>query len=157
MKPSISRSWRFNKLCKILASDVVKGILQNQNYSVTGINWHIGVTLFCKKCNDTFVFSAKEQQHWYETLKFWADSVPIECQDCRGVTRSIVILNKRLSKVLVVNSMQINDYIEIVDIASGLISNGVAIGGKLAQKIRMAAKKLNSVDAKKLLIKLQTI
>ena len=155
MKPSISRSWRFNKIRSVIASDVLQGNPDNQNYSVLGINWHIGVELFCKKCSRTFIFSAKEQQRWYETLKFWADSVPNECKECRGINRSIVILNKRLSKVLAIKSMQMNDYIEIIDIATGLIDNGVTIGGKLAQKVRMAAKKLNSVSANKILIKLQ--
>lgn len=106
-----------------------------------GISKHIGVKLKCRKCKCIFDFTAKEQVHWYEVLQFWADSVPVECAECRGITRSIVNLNKRLSKVLSVSKMDIDDYNEITDVAMGLLGNGLKIGGRLAQKIRMAAKR----------------
>ena len=148
MKPTISRSWRFNKITEVITSDILQGNPENQYFTVSGIDWHIGVKLVCAKCSKTFVFSAKEQQNWYENLKFWADSVPIECRNCRAAKRSIINLNKRLCKVLSVKSMQISDYNEIVDVAFEMISSGVVIGGRLAQKIKMASKKVDSLDAK---------
>jgi hypothetical protein len=138
---TISRPWRFRKIVQTLSSDVLPGNTQEQNFSVVGITQHIGVILECKNCRNYFTFSAKEQQHWYEELKFWADSVPIECDDCRGKTRAVVILNKRLSKVLAKEPKSLIDYNEITDIAAGLNHNGVKLGGRLAQRIRMAAKR----------------
>jgi hypothetical protein len=138
---SISRPWRFRDTIEIVRSDVIKGDVFKQNYTVVGITNHVGVKLKCSKCKCDFYFSAKEQVHWYETLKFWADSVPVECVECRGVSRAICNLNKRLSKVLNVKNMDIKDYNEIVAVSMGLFSNGVMFGGRLAQKIRMAAKR----------------
>ena len=37
----------------------------------------------CSDCDRDYVFSATEQRHWYETLKFIPDSVPNQCVACR--------------------------------------------------------------------------
>jgi len=138
-----SRSWRFNEDTKIIENDIIAGNEAHQNFSVIGIKNHIGVIINCKKCGIAFPFTAKEQQHWYEKLKFWADSVPIHCKKCRGIVRGIVALNKRFSRVLGLKKFDKEDYKEIVDVAVGLLGNGVSIQGRLAQKVRMAAKRSN--------------
>jgi gamma-glutamyl-gamma-aminobutyrate hydrolase PuuD len=140
-RPTLSRPWRFGNLHEINRSDVLPGQSGAQNYTVVGIQWHIGVILRCKKCRKTFEFTAEEQRHWYEKLRFWADSVPVECFECRGASRTIVNFHKRLSKVLATKEMTIGDYNEIVAIAEGLLLQGVQLSGRLGQKIRMAAKR----------------
>jgi len=136
-----SRPWRFNEDTKIIENDIIAGNEAHQNFSVIGIKNHIGVNIKCKNCGIAFPFTAKEQQHWYEKLKFWADSVPIHCKKCRGVVRAIVALNKRFSRVLGLKKFDKEDYKEIVDVAVGLLENGVSIQGRLAQKVKMAAKR----------------
>ncbi len=42
----------------------------------------------CVQCGKKFVFSAKEQKYWYETLKFNFHSVAIRCRLCRRRRRS---------------------------------------------------------------------
>ena len=138
---NISRPWRFRDTIVEVCIDIVDGDVSKQNYSVVGITKHVGVKIKCRKCNGEFYFTAKEQAHWYETLKFWVDSVPVDCVKCRGVTREITLLNKRLSKILSVNKMGIDDYNEIVDVVVCLLGNGVKCGGRLGQKARMAAKR----------------
>lgn len=44
-------------------------------------------TRVCTDCHTTFVFSAKEQQYWYEELKFWVQSSPRHCLACRRKRR----------------------------------------------------------------------
>lgn len=36
----------------------------------------------CVDCGRAFVFHKEEQQHWYETLRFWVWSRPIRCRAC---------------------------------------------------------------------------
>ncbi len=48
----------------------------------------IDVQLRCKDCGSQFVFGAKEQQFWYETLKFWVQSRPKQCIQCRRARRT---------------------------------------------------------------------
>lgn len=44
-------------------------------------------TFSCEDCHNSFVFSAQEQQYWYEKLKFWVQSVPKQCPACRRERR----------------------------------------------------------------------
>jgi len=44
-------------------------------------------TLTCTDCQTSFVFSAREQQYWYETLMFWVQSRPKQCPACRRKRR----------------------------------------------------------------------
>lgn len=42
----------------------------------------------CVQCGKAFVFSAREQKYWYETLHFHFDSTAIRCAACRRLKRS---------------------------------------------------------------------
>ena len=42
----------------------------------------------CGTCSNDYVFGAEEQQLWYETLGFFVESVPLECQGCRQQMRA---------------------------------------------------------------------
>jgi len=42
----------------------------------------------CEDCHCSFVFSAQEQQYWYEELKFWVQSHPKQCPECRRKRRA---------------------------------------------------------------------
>lgn len=44
-------------------------------------------TLRCSDCDKDFVFAAKEQQYWYETLQFNRYSQPKQCIQCRRKRR----------------------------------------------------------------------
>ncbi|WP_337176979.1 zinc-ribbon domain containing protein [Paludisphaera sp.] len=48
----------------------------------------IDAKMTCRDCGRSFVFSAAEQRHWYETLKFWVQSRPKQCLACRRVRRA---------------------------------------------------------------------
>jgi uncharacterized protein YbaR (Trm112 family) len=47
----------------------------------------IDAELWCKDCRRKFVFTAAEQRFWYETLKFWVQSRPKQCVECRRARR----------------------------------------------------------------------
>ena len=42
----------------------------------------------CEDCSRQFVFTAVEQRYWYETLKFWVQSRPKQCVECRRARRA---------------------------------------------------------------------
>lgn len=48
---------------------------------------YFDVSLRCQDCQSMFVFSALEQQYWYEVLKFWVQSRPKHCIACRRARR----------------------------------------------------------------------
>jgi len=54
----------------------------------------------CRSCKRSFIFTAAEQKHWYETLGFWVQSVPVRCPDCRKQLRRRKALNTELGELL---------------------------------------------------------
>jgi hypothetical protein len=59
--------------------------------------FYVDVPRTCVECSQGFVFAAAEQKHWYESLKFHFDSVPIRCSSCRRKRRSEKSLQQALS------------------------------------------------------------
>lgn len=51
----------------------------------------------CLQCGCHFVFSAREQKYWFETLHFHFGSVAIRCVECRRKQRSNRALNAQIS------------------------------------------------------------
>lgn len=49
---------------------------------------YFDVSLPCEDCQNAFIFSAKEQQYWYEVLEFWVQSRPKQCVACRRIRRA---------------------------------------------------------------------
>jgi len=56
----------------------------------------VDIERVCVQCGERFVFSAREQKHWYETLKFHFDSTATRCLDCRRSRRSDRAVNQEL-------------------------------------------------------------
>ncbi len=59
--------------------------------------FYVDIPRRCVECREPFVFSAKEQKHWFEALKFHFDSIPIRCVACRRKKRSDKALGLELS------------------------------------------------------------
>lgn len=54
----------------------------------------------CQCCGRDYVFSAKEQQFWYEEQRFITQSAPIACLPCRKELRSRVKANEELTALV---------------------------------------------------------
>ncbi len=54
----------------------------------------------CLQCKQPFVFGAKEQKYWYETLKFNFASHAVRCLACRKLRRTEDALRQALARVL---------------------------------------------------------
>ena len=54
----------------------------------------------CVQCNADFVFSAREQKYWYETLGFFYASTAIRCLRCRKRRRSARAVQQRLQRAM---------------------------------------------------------
>jgi hypothetical protein len=54
----------------------------------------------CRTCGKDFKFTKEEKQLWYEKLKFWMDSEPVNCLQCRRELRVLKAENKILSGIL---------------------------------------------------------
>ena len=80
-----------------------KAILGNPSAQLYCWNPHYAyfdTIIECQKCQKDFTFSKEEKKYWYENLKFWIESVPVNCGDCRKEVRKLKIENKTLSDIL---------------------------------------------------------
>ena len=79
----------------------VRGDVRKQNreqfFSHAPHYFYVDVERVCVQCDADFVFSAKEQKYWYETLRFHFDSIAIRCPRCRGRRRSEKALRQQMS------------------------------------------------------------
>lgn len=71
-----------------------------QNYCWQPHLVYFDKTFVCQTCSIDFVFDTAEQQFWYEELKFWHESIPNHCPNCRKEIRQLSIENKTISDIL---------------------------------------------------------
>jgi hypothetical protein len=53
----------------------------------------------CRECQAEFVFTKEEQQSWYEALRFWVQSYPVRCPQCRRNRRQRHVIEQTLSEL----------------------------------------------------------
>jgi hypothetical protein len=58
-----------------------------QNYSDFPKSEYLDVLCQCRDCRRWFIFFAKEQQYWFEELRFYIDSICVHCSECRSKRR----------------------------------------------------------------------
>lgn len=59
--------------------------------------FYVDAPTTCVQCGEPFVFSAKEQKYWYETLGFYFASVAIRCPRCRRQRRTEKVLREQIA------------------------------------------------------------
>ena len=80
-----------------------KAILANPDQQTYAWNPNLAYfdkDLICRTCGTNFKFTKEEKQLWYEKLKFWIGSEPVNCQKCRRQIRLLKSENKILSDIL---------------------------------------------------------
>lgn len=78
----------------------IPAVPSRQNYTVMPRTDYFDVLRKCKDCSRWFVFFAKEQQHWYEELRFFVDSTSLRCAECRREQRHRKEVQRRYSEML---------------------------------------------------------
>lgn len=56
-----------------------------QHYCLYPRKYYVDIAKVCRDCQRPFLFFAKQQQHWFETLGFYVDADCVRCSDCRRV------------------------------------------------------------------------
>ncbi|MBK8597364.1 MAG: zinc-ribbon domain-containing protein [Holophagales bacterium] len=59
--------------------------------------FYVDLDRTCRDCGAPFVFSAREQKHWYETLGFRLDASAVRCLPCRRAFRRDKGIGRALS------------------------------------------------------------
>lgn len=78
----------------------IMGNPASQNYCWSPNYAYYDSNKTCRTCKSKFTFAKEEKKYWYESLKFWIDSEPVNCLNCRKEIRQYKIENKVLSEIL---------------------------------------------------------
>jgi hypothetical protein len=72
----------------------VRADTSRQDYSVAPRYWYLDLTFVCQRCKQRFVWTRDEQRFWFEELRFWIDSHPSLCRQCRATKREMSELRR---------------------------------------------------------------
>lgn len=88
----------FYRAIRLDLETAVRADVAKQNYSTYPRDWYIDATLQCHRCKTEFIFSAAEQEFWYETLHFYVDVLPFHCPACREAVRAVKDKEKKYAR-----------------------------------------------------------
>lgn len=115
--------WRYSAE-SIFPETAIKADLAKQNYTITPRSIYVDIQKICINCGKWFLFFAKEQKYWYETLGFYVDADYIKCSDCRYKEHEIKKLFNRYEELLKCDSRSDQETSELKNIALELFQQG---------------------------------
>lgn len=83
----------------------------------------------CVQCGEDFVFSAREQLHWYEELGFTFDSMAIRCLGCRRLQRGFKWRQRWLAETTAAVRERPHDAQVYLDLAEARVEYYIHCGG----------------------------
>lgn len=125
-----------------LPTGAVRGNVSRQEFCTwcdTPRYFYVDFNKICVQCGEDFVFEAREQKYWYETLKFHFDSTAIRCKKCRKQRRSDRAVQKLQSVAAETAREKPHDPFALVNLAKTTFEYYTRFGeGKLERAIASA-------------------
>lgn len=98
---------------------------EKQNYSVCPRTYYVDVARTCRTCHRPFIFFAREQRYWFETLRLWVDADCVQCAPCRRESRAVQRRLRRYSDVCARTDASDKELMFLVDDALYLLERDV--------------------------------
>jgi hypothetical protein len=92
-------SWQYRD-ATIFPETAIRADLGKQNFCCFGRPYYVDILRHCRVCRRPFIFFAREQQHWFETLGFWIDADCLDCPECRYADQKLRQVFDRFSKTI---------------------------------------------------------
>jgi len=90
--------WRYSKLKYFLKTAIPADVVK-QNYAIYPRSIYVDIEEHCEMCGRPFIFFAKEQQYWFEVLKFWVDAHCTRCIHCRKKQQHIRFMQQKYEQL----------------------------------------------------------
>ena len=98
-KGTVWPHWHSPKQCRI-PNTAITANTELHNTGLGHVTHYFDVDRECVDCGRRFLFFAREQQYWYETLRFSLSANCIRCTDCRKSERDLKSLRYQYEKIL---------------------------------------------------------
>lgn len=98
---------------------------ERQNYALYPRTYYVDVARTCRTCHRPFLFFAREQRYWFETLGLFVDADCVLCPACRRQSRAIQRRLRRYSDLYAKPAPSRKELMFLVDDAIYLVEHGV--------------------------------
>lgn len=116
--------WHSPKSCRIPGTAVPADISQQMPCPVP-VTHYFDVKRSCRDCGRPFIFFAREQKHWYETLGFKLDSDCVRCVPCRKQQQGLANCRERYEELFHVKQRTMAENLEMAECCLTLIEDGL--------------------------------
>lgn len=89
--------WRFRDET-LFPETALRANTTAQGYAVFPRPFYVDILKTCRDCDRQFIFYAREQKYWFETLGFWIDADCVRCAECRLRRRRIDRVRRRFGE-----------------------------------------------------------
>jgi hypothetical protein len=110
---------------QIFPDTVLLADSSKQNYSLYPRKYYVDILRTCLTCRRPFIFFAREQRYWYETLGFYVDANCVHCPVCRRNMQTQKRRLRRYSDLLAKNKYTDEDLMHLVDDGTLLLDVGI--------------------------------
>jgi hypothetical protein len=116
--------WRLSN-DRIFPETVLPADTEKQNYALYPRKYYVDVERTCRTCHRPFLFFAKEQRYWFETLRLFVDADCVLCLECRRKSRTMQRRLRRYSDLCAKSTPSRKELMFMVDDAIFLVECGV--------------------------------
>ncbi|WP_257325768.1 zinc-ribbon domain-containing protein [Pseudoalteromonas rhizosphaerae] len=116
--------WRYASL-RYFPETATPAAIEKQSYCVYPRQLYVDIEEQCVDCHRAFIFFAKEQQYWFEELKFWIDAHAIKCFECRKKSRAINQLQIIYANLIIKEHITLEETQLLKSSAQQLFESGV--------------------------------
>lgn len=114
--------------------------VRKQNFStMSHLHWYVDTLRDCWMCKRPFLFFAREQQYWYETLRFRVEAGCHECVECRAGLRTVRRRLKRYGELVGKPELTDEDMLALASDAAFLWTKGLLRDEQRLRRIRNRA------------------
>ena len=117
-------SWRLRD-AKIFPGSALLADISKQNYALYPRRYYVDIVNSCRDCKRNFIFFAREQRYWFETLRFQVEAECVRCSECRRAAHVIQRRLARYSALAALSTPSRKQLMVTVDDAIFLLAEGV--------------------------------
>jgi hypothetical protein len=126
----------------IFPESAIMADYRRQNFSTLPRHYYyVDVLRECRACHRPFLFFAREQQYWYEVLRFYSDADCVECAECRRSDRTLRLRFKRYSENVTRTDLPDEELATLVSDAVFLWRAGLLRNEQLLRRLRNLARR----------------
>lgn len=120
----------------------IRADVYKQNFStMSHLHWYVDTLRDCWVCKRPFLFFAREQQYWYETLRFRVEADCRECVECRAGLRAVRRRVKRYGELVGRPELTDEDMLALASDAAFLWTRGLLRDEQRLRRIRNRARR----------------